>query len=134
VLHVGDRLKLFQEIARALRPGGKFLFTDAGVVTGCISSEEVRKRSAHGFSQFVPPGWNESLLGRAGLALLETENRTAGVTERAGGRLQAIQAHRAELEQLMRPGEFENQVEYLETVVEVSRRGALSRIMYLAGK
>jgi SAM-dependent methyltransferase len=134
VLHVLDRLNLFREVARVLRPDGTFLFTDAGVVTGSVSNEEVQKRSTHGYTQFVPTGWNESLLERAGLALLETENRTTGVAERARGRLKAIQAHRAELEQLLAPGEFENQVGYLETVVEVSRRGALSRIMYLVHK
>jgi SAM-dependent methyltransferase len=134
VLHVRDRLKLFHEVARVLRPGGKFLFTDAGVVTGSVSSEEVRKRSTHGYTQFVPPGWNESLLERAGLALLETENRTAGVTERARGRLRAIQAHRVELEHMLSASEFDSQVDYLGTVVEVTRRGALSRIMDLGEK
>jgi SAM-dependent methyltransferase len=132
VLHLRDRLALFQEIARVLRPGGRFLFTDAGVLTGVVSNEELRRRSTHGYTQFGPPGWNESVLEQAALRLVETENRTAGIADRAGGRLRAIQAYRSELVQMLRPGEFESQVAYLETVIEVSRRGALSRIMYLA--
>ena len=132
VLHLRDRVTLFTEVARVLRRGGRFLFTDAGVVTGAVSNEEVRRRSTHGHTQFVPPGWNEGLLGQAGMRLVESENRTAGVTEYARGRLRAIRAHRTELEQVLSAGEFEGQVDYLETVVEVSRRGALSRIMYLA--
>jgi SAM-dependent methyltransferase len=132
VLHLRDRLILFSEVARVLRPGGRFLFTDAGVVTGAVSNEEVRRRSTHGHTQFVPPGWNEHLLEQAGLRLVESANRTANMTEYARGRLRAIRAHRTELEQVLSSGEFESQVEYLETVIEVSRRAALSRIMFLA--
>jgi SAM-dependent methyltransferase len=74
VLHLRDRSKVFSEVARLLPAGGRFLFTDAGVLTGAVSNEEVRKRSAHGYTQFVAAGWNERLLEAAGLQLLETEN------------------------------------------------------------
>jgi hypothetical protein len=43
-----------------------------------------------------------------------------------------MQAHRAALEQMTGPEEFERERQYLETVVELSRRGALSRVMYLS--
>jgi cyclopropane fatty-acyl-phospholipid synthase-like methyltransferase len=132
VLHLRDRLAFFREVARLLSPAGRFLFTDAGVVTGSVSSEEVRERSVHGFAQFVAPGWNERLLGLAGLRLLETEDRTSSALENASGRLSAMHAHRVELEQMSGPAEFERQRRYLETVVELSRRRALSRMMYLA--
>ena len=46
--------------------------------------------------------------------------------------LAAMQAHRAELSQVWRAADFEKQQDYLETVVELSRRGAVSRLMYLA--
>src|SRR5262249_53487391 len=39
LVHVRDRAELFREVARVLAPGGRFLFTDAGVVTGLVSSE-----------------------------------------------------------------------------------------------
>ena len=63
VVHLRDRLSLFREAARLLRPCGRFLFTDAGVLTGSISNEEVRARSAHGFTQFVAAGSNQTLFG-----------------------------------------------------------------------
>ncbi len=132
VLHLRDRLRFFHEVARLLRPGGRFLFTDAGVVTGAVSNEEVRKRSVHGYTQFVAAGWNEGLLESAEFRLLETKDRTPSVLENAGGRLAAMQAHRAELEGVSGAAEFESQQCYLETVVELSRRGAVSRVMYLA--
>ncbi len=132
VLHLRDRSKLFHEVSRQLRPGGRFLFTDAGVVTGPVTNEEVRKRSLHGYTQFVAAGWNERLLETAGFRLIETENRTMSVLKNASGRLAARQAHRAELERVSSAADFESQEDYLETVVELSRRGAVSRVMYLA--
>ena len=132
VLHVRDRSTLFLETRRVLCAGAKFLFTDAGVITGAVSNEEMQRRSPHGFTQFVVAGWNEGLLERAGFRLLEIEDRTASVSRNASGRLAAIAAHRSELEQVSGAAAFESQREYLETVIELARRRALSRIMYLA--
>jgi SAM-dependent methyltransferase len=132
VLHLRDRLELFREVARLLRLGGRFLFTDAGVITGSISNEEVLKRSIHGYTQFVPTGWNEGLLETAGLRLIETEDRTMSVLENASGRLAALRGHREEFERVSSAADFERQQHYLDTVVRLSRRGAVSRIMYLA--
>lgn len=132
VLHLRDRSKLFGEVARLLRRSGRFLFTDAGVLTGAVSNEEARKRSIHGYTQFVAAGWNEGLLKSAGFLLIESENRTMSMLKNATGRLAAMRAHRAELERLSSYADFESQHDYLETVVELSRRGAVSRVMYLA--
>ncbi len=132
VLHLRDRAQLFRGVARALASGGRFLFTDAGVVTGAISDQEVLARSVHGYTQFVAPGFNELMLESSGLRLLETENRTASVLKNATGRLAGMVAHRAELEELKGVDHFERQQRYLEVVIELSRRGSLSRMMYLA--
>ncbi len=131
VLHLRDRAQLFLEVARILAPGGRFLFTDAGVITGSVSDQEVLRRSIHGHTQFVGPGFNEQLLEAVGFRLLETEDRTAGVLKNATGRLDARLAHRAELEQLEGCHAFERQQRYLKTVVELSQRGAMARMMYL---
>ncbi|MGE5837672.1 MAG: class I SAM-dependent methyltransferase [Acidobacteriota bacterium] len=134
VLHLPDRLKLFREVARLLQPGGRFLFTDAGVLTGVVSSEDVRRRSVHGESFFVAPGWNDRLLAAADLGVIETEDRTGRVLTNASGRLAAMLAHRGELEQQSSPAEFERYKSYLDTVLAMSRTGGLSRVMYLAEK
>jgi SAM-dependent methyltransferase len=132
ILHLRNRLQLFHEVAKLLQPGGRFLLSDAGVVTGSVSNEEIRKRSVNGYTQFVAAGWNEGLLEAAGFRLLETENRTMSVLTNASGRLAAMRAHRAELEEVSSAADCEIQRDYLETVVELSRRGAVSRVMYLA--
>jgi SAM-dependent methyltransferase len=132
VLHLRDRRKFFAEVARVLVPGGRFLLTDAGVVTGSISSDEVLKRSLRGYSQFVAPGFNERMLESAGFRVLEIEDRTPSVLRNAGGRLAAIRAHRAELERAEWGSDLLREPDYLETVIELARRGAVSRMMVLA--
>jgi len=132
VLHLRDRHAVFREVARVLIPGGRFLFTDAAVITGAVSNEEMEKRAPHGHTQFVAPGFNERMLEQAGLKLVEQYDRTVSLLKAAAGRLAARMSHRAELEKLEGPGVFERQLHYLETVVALAKRGALSRVMYLA--
>lgn len=132
ILHLRDRLAVFQEVARVLVPGGRFLFTDAGVITGSISDEEIRLRSVYGYSQFVPSGFNERALEHAGFRSTESHDRTASLLKNASGRLAARLAHRAELEPIEGSTYFERQQRYLETVIALSQRGSLSRMMYLA--
>jgi SAM-dependent methyltransferase len=132
VLHVRDRAALFREVARVLTPRGRFLFTDAGVLVGAVSSEEVASRSLHGHTQLVASGVNERALAAAGLQVLETEDRTASLLASATLRLAARLAHRAKLEKVETPPGFESQQRYLGTVVALARRPALARILYLA--
>jgi SAM-dependent methyltransferase len=132
VLHLSDRGALYRDVARVLAPRGRFLFTDAGIVTGALSDEEIDARSPHAPIALVTPGYNESLLRGAGFRLLDVEDRTASVIANATGRLGARHAHREELERLEGPPAFEEERLYLETVIALSRRGALSRMAYLA--
>lgn len=132
ILHLRDRLSVFREVARVLIPAGKFLFTDAGVITGAISDEEIQLRAARGHTQFVPPGFNENMLELAGLRVIDGKDRTASLLKTATGRLNARLGHREELEQLEGNNYFERQQRYLETVIALSQRGAVSRFMYLA--
>ena len=131
VLHLRDRLRTFTEIARVLMPGGRFLFTDAAVVTGAITSEEVALRSTHGSTLFCPPGFNERTLEQAGLTLLETEDRTHGMLSNARGRLEARLRHQADVQQLEGVEGFARYQAYLQSIVSLAQRGALSRTMYL---
>jgi len=132
ILHLRDRLKVFREVARVLIPGGRFLFTDAGVTTGTVSDEEIRWRSLHGYTQFVSSGYNEQTLELAGFRLTDCEDRTASLLKNATGRLAARLAHREELRKLEGDTHYESQQRYLETVIKMSQNGSVSRLMYLA--
>jgi hypothetical protein len=127
-----SREATFAEVARGLARGGRFLFTDAGVVTGALSQAEIERRSVHGRARLVPPGENEGALAGAGLRLIERVERTASLLNVARGRIAARIAHRAELERVEGPAMFAEQMGYLETVIELAERKALSRFMYLA--
>jgi SAM-dependent methyltransferase len=129
--HLRDRQALFREVTKVLRPGGRFLFTDPGVITGAVSSDEIHRRTLHGSMQFVPIGWNERLLETVGLRLLESEDRTASAFRNASGRLAAMRNHREELERLFDAASIQSQNDLLIVVAELSRRGAVSRIVYL---
>ena len=129
--HLRDRQALFREVTKVLRPGGRFLFTDPGIITGAISSDEIHRRTLHGSMQFVPLGWNEQLLEPAGLRLLESEDRTASAFRNASGRLAAMRNHREELGRLFARAALQDQHDLLTAAAELARRGALSRIVYL---
>lgn len=131
-MHLRDRAAIFGEVVRVLAPGGRFLFTDAAVITGPVSSEEIQRRTPHGYAQFVPPGVNEQLLERAGFRLIERSDRTPTLLSSARGRLTARESRRIELEELEGSPAFLRQQQYLETVVALAEKAALSRIMYLA--
>ncbi len=132
ILHLRDRAALFRELARVLVRGGRFLFTDAGVVTGAISAGEAAARSVHGHTVFVPSRFNDQALVASGLRLLETEDRTEALLASAAGRLAARSTHRGELEEAEGRDSFARQQQYLETVIALARRRALSRVMYLS--
>jgi SAM-dependent methyltransferase len=132
ILHLRDRLACFREVARILKPAGKFLLTDAGVLIGAISDEEIRVRSTYGPTQLAPAGFNENMLGLAGFEVIGREDRTASLLKHATGRLTARVSHREGLSQLEGKTHFERQNRYLETVIDLSQRGVLTRLMYLA--
>jgi SAM-dependent methyltransferase len=132
ILHLRDRLSVFKEVTRVLVPGGRFLFTDAGVVTGAVSVDELQLRAAHGYTQFVPSEFNESALKEAGFEVLEVVDRAKSILDTASGRLNARQAHEPELKNIEGTAHFETEQEYLAVVIALTQRRALSRLTYLA--
>ncbi|HEV2697439.1 MAG TPA: methyltransferase domain-containing protein [Terriglobales bacterium] len=64
--HLPRRFEVFRDIWRVLKPAGRMLFSDALVVGGMLSHEEIGTRSSIGFYVYSPPGENERLMERAG--------------------------------------------------------------------
>ncbi len=132
--HMPNRKSLLAEIKRILRPNGKLLFTDGGVVTGAVSSDEFALRSMNGFAQYTAPGMNEELLADSGFRVLLVEDVTWNNEYVAHKRYQA----RAELAdafiELEGKAAFHKRQVYLQLVAKLAREKRLSRFAYLASK
>jgi ubiquinone/menaquinone biosynthesis C-methylase UbiE len=74
--HVPRRLDVFVEMFRVLKPGGRMLFSDALLVGGMISAEEIATRSSIGVYFYSPPGENERLLEKARFSQICTRDTT----------------------------------------------------------
>jgi uncharacterized protein (TIGR02246 family) len=132
ICHLGDRLSALRDWHRLLRPRGRMLFTDALVVTGPLSLEEIKARSASGPYLFVPSGANERLIRGAGFELLGVEDVTPGAMEIAARRREARARHREELIPLEGEAAFEALQGYLACAERLLAEGRLTRFSYLA--
>lgn len=74
--HVPLRKQVLTNTQGLLKAGGRFVFSDALVVGGVISNEEIETRSSVGLYFFSPPGVNEQLIEESGLKLLEARDTT----------------------------------------------------------
>lgn len=74
--HVPLRKQVFTNIHDILKTGGRFVFSDALVIGGVVSNEEIETRSSVGLYFFSPPGVNEKLIKESSLKLLEARDTT----------------------------------------------------------
>jgi SAM-dependent methyltransferase len=130
--HIAGRPAVLRDWHRVLKPGGRVLFTDALVVTGPITHEEIATRSSIGYYLFVPPGLNEAMLREAGFEILAVKDVTANAAEVASRWHDARARHRVAL--VAREGEtnFEGLQRFLRCVHTLSAERRLSRFAYLA--
>jgi len=132
--HFPDRLNVFREWHRMLRPGKRALFTDPVVVTGPVTNDELALRSLVGLFLFVPPGVNEQLIEQAGFRLIHQEDVTNNAALVSGRWHQARTNHKNELLEIEGEERFESLQKFFAAVHKLTSEKRLSRIVYVVEK
>ena len=132
--HVPKRAEVLKDWHRVLKSGGRMLFTDALVVTGLVSHEEIAQRSSIGYYFYVPPGFNEKLIEGAGFEIVGREDLTSDAAAVSKRWHEARANHREELIRIEGESNFHGLQEFLWCVHTLTREGRLSRFMYLGRK
>ena len=132
--HIRDREAVLADWHRVVRPGGRVLFTDAMVVTGLVTNEELATRSSIGFYLFLPPGVNERLLEGAGFRVLEVADLTEAEAQVAGRWHAARERWREALTAREGAANFEGLQRFLLGTRSLAAERRLSRFAYLAEK
>jgi SAM-dependent methyltransferase len=130
--HIPGRDKLLRELQRVLKPGGRLLFSDALVIGGVISHQEIAARSSIGYFLFSPPGENERMLQEAGLAVVEVKDTTANASL-ISKRWHDAREKRAEaLVEIEGKANFSGLQQFLSTVKTLTNERRLLRLRYVA--
>jgi hypothetical protein len=119
---------------RVLKPGGKMLFSDALVVDGMISHEEIATRSSIGFYVYSPPGENERLIERAGFSQIRATDTTASAARIAQRWHDAREKRKAELVAAEGQANLEGLQRFLSCVRILTSERRLLRYLYVASK
>ncbi|MGA7730429.1 MAG: methyltransferase domain-containing protein [Chloroflexia bacterium] len=133
--HLYNRLEVLGEWYRVLRPGGRFLFTDAVIVTGMLRRDEIIARSsAMGQFIFTPPGVHDHLIEAAGFVDLMIEDATATIATVTRNWHDSRVEHREDLLQIEDEAAFEDLQRMLATAHTLSSERRLSRFAYSGRK
>ena len=110
------------------------LFSDALVVGGMISHEEIATRSSIGYYVYCPPGENERLIEQAGfrgVRAIDTTESAASISKKWH---EARKRRRNELVKLEGTGNFEGLQAFLSCVYTLTAERRLLRFLYVAEK
>ena len=132
--HVPGRAEVLVEMFRVLKPGGRMLFSDALVVGGMISQEEIATRSSIGFYVYSPPGENERLMERAGFCRIRATDTTENAAQIAKQWRDAREKRKEELVAAEGSANFEGLQRFLSCVHVLTSEKRLLRYLYFASK
>jgi ubiquinone/menaquinone biosynthesis C-methylase UbiE len=130
--HISGRAALLGEIHRVLKPGGRLLFSDALIIDGPISNDELATRSSIGYYLYSPLGENERLLERQGFRLLKATDTTAHAASIAKRWHDARETKKDALLSIEGSDNFTGLQRFLACVQMLTSEHRLRRLLYLA--
>ena len=132
--HVPGRAEVLREMFRVLKPGGWMLFSDALVIGGLISHEEIATRSSIGFYVYSPPGENERLIEKAGFRGIRVRDTTENAARIAERWRRAREKRKGELVAAEGEVSFDGLQRFLQCVHALTSERRLLRYLYTASK
>jgi SAM-dependent methyltransferase len=132
VCHIPGRASLLRELFRVLKPGAKLLFSDALIIGGTISHEEIAARSSIGYYIFSPPGENERLLKEAGFLVVSARDTTASAAAISARWCEARDNNKHQLLAIEGESNFQGLQNFLSCVHKLTSERRLLRYVYLA--
>ena len=132
--HIPHRAQVLANLFRVLKPGGRFLFSDALVIGGLVSHEEIATRSSIGMYFFTPPGENERLIEQAGFKLLEVRDTTDSAETLSKRWHDAREKRKSALAPVETEANFFGLQQFLKCVHTLTSERRLLRFLYIASK
>ncbi|MGA8074583.1 MAG: methyltransferase domain-containing protein [Candidatus Acidiferrales bacterium] len=132
--HIPDRLSFLRECLRVLKPRARIIFSDALVITGALTNEEIAARTSIGHFLIVPQGENERLLKEAGFQILRGDDTTPNAAAIAKRWHDARARRKIALVGIEGESNFSGLQRFLLCVHALTSEKRLSRFLYLAAK
>jgi SAM-dependent methyltransferase len=132
--HVPRRSQVLSDLRRVLKPGGRLLFSDALIIGGLLSHEEIATRSSIGMYFFSPPGENERLMKQSGLKQIKARDTTDCAALLSKRWHDAREKRRAALVASEGEANFAGVQRFLECVHTLTAEKRLLRFLYTATK
>ena len=133
--HIPGRPALLAEMYRVLKSGGgRMLFSDALVIGGLISHDEIAARSSIGYYLFSPPGENERIILEAGFTELEVRDTTEHAARIAARWHEARSKFKDKLLTLEGEQKYAGLQRFLFCVETLTQERRLLRLLYQARK